>query len=384
MNILKHIYQLTRDIGPRGTGSSGEERARSYVIERLKSYGIVCKELPFKASATFSWVYIIFYSLYLLVNASFLLTLNNLWFGLSLLLLILYYLELYTYWGFYSLINPDKTWTANLVGELAPIGSVDYKVLLVAHLDSSKAASYFSPFMVKGFRNTFLIQQAILFFNPFLIFLYTLTKFFPLVIIIIVGFIYIFITALLLVFREFFHKFTEGASDNASGVAVLLELAESFTNNKLIKTSVTFLFTGAEESGTYGSLMFSKSTKKDFRDAYIINVDNVGSGKLHYTTSEGVLNTILVNPILLRLVDEIRSNNPKLNITPISYRTLSTDALPFLVRGYKAMTVIATDERGIIPHWHWYTDIYDNLNPTTLNEAFNFVNCLVRHIDKQD
>ncbi len=384
MDLLKHVFALAEEIGPRGTGTPGEVKARKYIFDFLNRNGIKGKEEYFTAQATFSWVYIIFYSIYLVVNILFLKTLNILWLPVIITILVFYILELYTYWGLFSLLTPDRTKTANITCEIDPTGSTEQKILLVAHIDSSKAASYFSPSMVKGFRTTFLLQQAVLFLVPLLILIYSIISLLPLYILICAGFLYVFVTGVLLIVREFFYTHTKGASDNASGVAVLLGLIESLSKESLLKTSVSFLFTGAEETGTYGSLLFSKKYKNSFQNSFIINVDNVGCCKLHYTVSEGVLFSIPVDTNLLRLADEVRSKHSELSITPFSYRTLSTDALPFLIRGYRAMTVIATDDKGIIPNWHWYTDTYDNVNPTTLNEAFKFVDYLIRHIDEQE
>jgi hypothetical protein len=80
-----------------------------------------------------------------------------------------------------------------------------------------------------------------------------------------------------------------GAIDNASGVGLLLHLAELMAGEKdlLQKLQVTFLFTGAEEEGLMGVQAYVKEKaavlqQQDQRGGlYILNLDGVGTqGKL--------------------------------------------------------------------------------------------------------
>ncbi|MGD9898617.1 MAG: M20/M25/M40 family metallo-hydrolase [Calditrichaceae bacterium] len=69
-----------------------------------------------------------------------------------------------------------------------------------------------------------------------------------------------------------------GADDNASGVAAILELAEKMSaERKKIKRSVLFMAFGAEEMGTLGSKFFTKNPLVDLKNVNIMfNLDMVG------------------------------------------------------------------------------------------------------------
>jgi len=56
----------------------------------------------------------------------------------------------------------------------------------------------------------------------------------------------------LLVQREIFYKHVEGANDNASGVAVMLTMAEAMSLDAPADTEVVVVATGCEEAGTVG------------------------------------------------------------------------------------------------------------------------------------
>lgn len=87
-----------------------------------------------------------------------------------------------------------------------------------------------------------------------------------------------------------------GASDNASGTAVLLEVARAFENLSTDK-ELRFLFFGAEELGLIGSKKYvDEMTQKEInRTSAMLNMDMVGSvdaGPLTMLTVDGFSNTV--------------------------------------------------------------------------------------------
>ncbi len=75
-----------------------------------------------------------------------------------------------------------------------------------------------------------------------------------------------------------------GASDNASGVAVLIEMAARLAE---VQTPYTIVFVafGAEETGLYGSLHYAKTMDDTARDGLVgmINLDGVAGGETLYS-----------------------------------------------------------------------------------------------------
>lgn len=74
------------------------------------------------------------------------------------------------------------------------------------------------------------------------------------------------------------NKIHNGADDNASGVAGVLELARYFQSNKVKeKTNFMFICFSGEELGLYGSKYFTEHPTLDFAKVnYMINMDMVG------------------------------------------------------------------------------------------------------------
>ncbi|MFJ7729446.1 M20/M25/M40 family metallo-hydrolase [Neobacillus sp. NPDC097160] len=105
-----------------------------------------------------------------------------------------------------------------------------------------------------------------------------------------------------------------GASDNASGTSVLLELARVLANTPT-DTEIRFITFGAEERGLLGSYHYTKQLSKDEinRTVAMLNMDMVGSknaGKFAMFTVDGKPNTVttLGNSAGTRLYEAISYN----------------------------------------------------------------------------
>jgi hypothetical protein len=148
-------------------------------------------------------------------------------------------------------------------------------------------------------------------------------------------------------------------------------------DRELAEKEVWFVATGAEEVGTVGMRAFLREYGHELRDATIINIDNVGSGTVHYVTSEGMARRYRSDRRLLGAARRAVSEND-LPVRDIDYRGLSTDATPALARGYRAMSVMAFDINGRLPDWHWSTDTVENVDEANLEQAADFVCAVMR------
>jgi hypothetical protein len=94
-----------------------------------------------------------------------------------------------------------------------------------------------------------------------------------------------------------------GENDNASGVALVLRLADRLDG--LEGFGVHVLFTGSQKAMAQGMRAFLKTHGKQFaRDrTVVLNVDRVGSGEVHVTKKEGPLLAVRSHPQLAGLMD---------------------------------------------------------------------------------
>lgn len=94
-----------------------------------------------------------------------------------------------------------------------------------------------------------------------------------------------------------------GAVDNASGTAILLELAENLNhiaNRKSFDMDIIFVAFNGEESGLLGSKAFAKDIKDQYETLYSINLDCIGKkkgGSLTIHTGSSELNDTLTDAL---------------------------------------------------------------------------------------
>src|SRR3954469_9008082 len=115
-----------------------------------------------------------------------------------------------------------------------------------------------------------------------------------------------------------------GESDNASGVGVVLRLAERLTD--LNHFGVHVVFTGAQKARAQGMRAFLQTHRKQFApgETIVINVDAVGGGELRETKKEGPLLTVKSHPQLTGALD----SDPFVNREPSDGYAAASAGLP--------------------------------------------------------
>ncbi|MGV8084030.1 MAG: M28 family peptidase [Coriobacteriia bacterium] len=152
---------------------------------------------------------------------------------------------------------------------------------------------------------------------------------------------------------------------------------EERSDPELAEKEVWFVATGAQETGTWGMQEFLSAYGPELRDALIINIDSVGAGQLSWVVAEGMGRRRQASSRLTGLARRV-SREEQIVVKPKAYRGLSTDTYPALMRGFKAMSIMAFDARGLPANWHWRTDTIDEIEPDLLDRAVKLVAEMVR------
>ena len=126
----------------------------------------------------------------------------------------------------------------------------------------------------------------------------------------------------------------QGESDNASGVGVVLRLAERLTD--LNYFGVHIVFTGAQKARAQGMRAFLHTHRKQFKpdETIVINIDDVGGGELRETKREGPLLTVKSHPQLTGTLD----SDPFVNREPSDGYAAASAGLP-------SVTIAGTTDR---------------------------------------
>ena len=161
-----------------------------------------------------------------------------------------------------------------------------------------------------------------------------------------------------------------GAFDNASGVAVMLEVARGIVERGERK-SVTFLAAGAEEYGMCGALRYvqAHTDEYDRENTYVINLDGLGVGNGVSVVTRYGIPPVRTTSALISL---FRTSGESLGIQ-VSERYLpigvGLDSIPIASRGFETVTVTAGDVGSAALRIHSKRDKSDLLNVESLQQV---------------
>jgi hypothetical protein len=170
-------------------------------------------------------------------------------------------------------------------------------------------------------------------------------------------------------------EFVRGAADNASGVAVLLELANRFTEEPIPNADVWFVATGSKETWLSGMRHFLATHTFDKDTTFFLNVDRVGSGELRYVTREGMLHLFRSSP---EMVAAAKTESGAIHAEPMTWRGLPSDAFLPLARGMKALTITAVGGRDLNDEDD--DDRPGDIDYDTVTRAGEFAEAIVRRL----
>lgn len=176
-----------------------------------------------------------------------------------------------------------------------------------------------------------------------------------------------------------------GATDNASGVATVLRLAERY-GGELEEFDVWVLLPGAEEALLLGMRSWLKAHKRDLEKSSTIflNVDKVGHGTVRFVRKEGLLLPYGYHPTLVEMCAEIAADDAegRYGARPVVSRS-ATDAYLARAAGFPAISISCLNAMDYDPHYHQPTDTPENVDPEALERAFEFCSELVELIDER-
>jgi hypothetical protein len=188
------------------------------------------------------------------------------------------------------------------------------------------------------------------------------------------------IPMLVFAFRLRSNKVVLGANDNLSAVAVTLGVGEWLQQNPLQHTEV-WLVSFACEENMRGSKRFAAAHKEELQDAYMLNFDGVGSGKLHVLTAEPMYLTRLTPELSEKVVAAGREDGIEISTGVPSFG--GTDASNFIKSGLLATSVIGIGDEGFLDNWHSLDDTPENIDENVLFDAFRVAIAFLRRLDEE-
>lgn len=245
------------------------------------------------------------------------------------------------------------------------------KLILIAHWDTAPISLLYRPEMVGNFRKSLKMSLILMMVAQFLaISQFLIPNDFLLLISNILALYFIIqgITATIDFFRL---GYSNGASDNATGVAAAIETAKKLWNKNLQNLDIELVITGAKEVGMIGARAYMKAHYQEFtKETYLINFDTLGSGDLKIITQTGSWSTTVYDNVLVKTAKEITANTTSLqDVKTGAWHTDDFDSVWFQRAGIPSLTLAALDKNGRMPNIHRPTDILVNVDFKPMEKA---------------
>jgi hypothetical protein len=388
-----HVYHLAAEIGPRPAGSEAERRAFAYIEAQLRACGLTTQitPVPFAPPPRF-------FAVFALGGAALLaggLALAAVpWLAVLAPLVILPLPDIAR-----AVIRrrPRTAQSQNLIAytsadETAPT------LILCAHVDSAPASVFGSRWLLALHQHLMFIALRVGWALATVAILLLLGFALPAPVTqlvggaaIVTGGMWALMEALDQLMRQ---RWSPGAHDNASGVGVVLALAEHFAQHPPERQRLGFLFTGAEETGLHGAEAFAahhrsvgevpsaspvaggaSAAQPGLRGqrVAILNLDMVGAGdRLTYVLQDGALRVHATDAALNQLV---RAADPEARGILNTLR--SGDYLPFLRRGLATTSLETRGARDAELAYHTVRDTVEVIDIARLGATAQTVIAVV-------
>ena len=385
---LEKIRYLSAIIGGRGSCTPHERRAAGYTVEQMEALGVQTVRLePFRgAPSTYRPFALIFGAAIVGTLLAWLLEST----GTAALAAAINALGL---WGMLAETDFATNWmrlllpkadSQNAAGIIPARHEVRQRVLLCAHVDTHRTPVFYSS---KRWHKLFGVLVTAAFIS-----LAVGTVAYGLLAVLnwelglwigaLVSFVQVvFLDLCLHADRT---PFSPGANDNASGVGVILTLAQHLVQEPLSHTEVWLAFTGCEEVGAYGMSAFLDAHAAELGpEAVYVILDQVGRGVLTYLSSDGLIIKRKTHPQALDLARRAAAALSPLEVRErpgIAY----TDAAVATKRGLitLALCAIPPSEGDESTHWHQMSDTLDKVAPQALVDAYAFTAQVLKEIDE--
>ena len=169
-----------------------------------------------------------------------------------------------------------------------------------------------------------------------------------------------------------------GADDNASGIAALIELARMLRDNKIKNSNYLFIAFSGEELGLYGSKYFVENPTIDLKSVnYMINMDMVG--RLNDSTKTLTVGGYGTSPQWATFI-YVNDRKSPFVIKIDSSGTGPSDHTSFYLKDIPVLFFFT----GLHTDYHKPTDDFDRINYTGELRIITFINNIIIATNRQN
>jgi hypothetical protein len=388
MTIVADLAELPH----RGAGTPHERRAADILASCLEQLGATVARQQFRTPKAYVWL------IWWLVGgiaAGLLLVPVAPWPAFFLVVACAGMAFLYFDWRSSPISRlPPQTTSENVIGKalssnggVAEPGRRRRKLILMAHYDSAPASLLYLPSMVKGLRAGLLINMGLMLVSVAIALLAALhggqsaLSWLRWILA-----IYFLGQGVITSVDYLRYGYTNGAADNASGVAAAVGTFERLLKKPIPGWDLEIVLTGAEEVIMVGAKAYYRSqlTRLDPESTYVLNFDNVGAGDLKVITRTGSITPVVYTNPLVRAALATATTEPRFrHVQPGEWHTGDFDSLWFARDSIPSLTLAAIGADGRMPNLHRPTDTLENVDPAIVRSAVDFAEATVRQLAGQ-
>lgn len=285
----------------------------------------------------------------------------------------------------YSFITrfPVQHTASNVIGSWASNGLKENrrKVILMAHYDTAPVSLLYTPKQQANFRVSLIISLWLMGFAVGIAALEALKTGLPYVQYIRYALMtYFGLQAVLGTLGYWLNGYTNGASDNATGVAVALSTAERLLDVNLPDLDIEVVLTSAEEVGMIGAYHYVEAHKRDWKrtETMVINFDTLGAGKLTVIEQTGTVDRIRYDNTVTQLAKQLLMSDRFRDRAQVGrWHTADFDSVWFVRNRIPVLALCALDEQGRMPRIHQPTDTLEHIETEPMNDATELAEAVV-------
>ncbi|MVM34342.1 M20/M25/M40 family metallo-hydrolase [Spirosoma sp. HMF4905] len=291
----------------------------------------------------------------------------------------------YFNWRYSFIVRfPIQHTAHNVIGNWRSNGAKENrrKVILIAHYDTAPVSLLYSPKQQANFRVSLLISLWLMLLAASLATLEVFKIALPYLTYIRYGLIgYFVLQAIIGTIGYWLKGYTNGASDNATGVAAALATADRLRQANLPDLDLEVVLTSAEEVGMIGAHAYVEAHKREWKKSQtlVINFDTLGAGKLTIIEQTGTAELIKYNNEPTRLARQLIETESFRERAQVGrWHTADFDSVWFVRNRIPVLALCALDADGRMPHIHQPDDILANVDPEPIATAVDLGEAVVK------
>ncbi len=357
--MVTYIEDIITRFGGRYFGSEAEKNAQIYTKSILEQYcdntEIVAfesaLEAHFQALKIFCVVYILSLGIYLIsIPAAAVISVVN---------TVLFVGHFVTYRHWLDFLFKKKT-SHNVIGDIEPVVEATSTIIISGHIDSVKEFKWWYRFKQAGAVLTVL--AGVMF--PLLSIFMVAAVFVHAPFMQYIWWFFVVTSPILIVYFDMHgDEVVHGALDNLTGVAMAVEMAKHFSQNKLQNTRIRCISFGAEEAGLRGAFAYGKANKEKLLQgkAFMINLDTIKDLE-HITIGTRETNTLsgFKKEHIELMEQSFKAENVFYKKLPLDVG--ASDASAFRILGLPALSLIGMMSESLDPSYHTRLDNLEYLD----------------------